>query len=72
LYRREQLLAIWRRPKLTARGDPAMTTWSPGSQPSCWILPHRAVVLAEDETPLNLAFTHRSLAAGLRVLLLAT
>jgi hypothetical protein len=35
-------------------------------------LPPPAVVLAEDETPLNLAFTHRSLAAGLRVLLLAT
>jgi hypothetical protein len=27
LYRRVRL-AIWRRPKLAARGDPAITTWS--------------------------------------------
>ena len=39
LYRRVRLVAIWRRPKLTARGDPAMTTWWPGSWPGCWSCP---------------------------------
>ena len=39
LYRRVRLVAIWRRPKLTARGDPDLDTeimWSPGSWPGCW------------------------------------
>ena len=54
LYRRVRLVAIWRRPKLTTRGDPdhdhvvaRIVAWLTG-------LPRRSVVLAEDETNLNL------------------
>ena len=36
LYRRVRQVAIWRRPKLTARGDPITTTWWPASWPGCW------------------------------------
>jgi hypothetical protein len=49
---RVRLVATWRRPKLTARGDPAHDQVVAGIVAG---LPRRAVVLAEDETHLNLA-----------------
>jgi hypothetical protein len=53
LYQRVGQVAIWRRPKLTARGDRTMTTW--WRDPTLLTgLPRRAVVLVEDETHLNL------------------
>jgi transposase len=54
LYRRVRLLAIWRRPKLTARGDPDHDHVVAGVMARLLELPRRAVVLAEDETHLNL------------------
>ena len=54
LYRRVRLVAIWRRPKLTARGDPAHDHVVAGIVARLLDLPRRAVVLAEDETHLNL------------------
>jgi transposase len=54
LYRRVRLVAIWRRPKLTARGDPAHDHVVAGIVARLLELPRRAVVLAEDETHLNL------------------
>jgi len=54
LYRRVRLVAIWRRPKLTARGDPDHDHVVAGIVARLIDLPHRAVVLAEDETHLNL------------------
>jgi hypothetical protein len=54
LYRRVQLVAIWRRPKLTARGDPDHDHVVAGIVARLIDLPRRAVVLAEDETHLNL------------------
>jgi hypothetical protein len=54
LYRRVRLEAIWRRPKLTARGDPDHDHVVAGIVARLLELPHRAVVLAEDETHLNL------------------
>src|SRR5919109_647940 len=54
LYRRVRLVAIWRRPKLTARGDPAHDHVVAGIVARLIELPRRAVVLAEDETHLNL------------------
>jgi transposase len=54
LYRRVRLVAIWRRPKLTARGDPAHDHVVAGIVARLIQLPRRAVVLAEDETHLNL------------------
>jgi hypothetical protein len=54
LYRRVRLLAIWRRPKLTARGDPDHDHVVAGIVARLLELPRRAVVLAEDETHLNL------------------
>jgi hypothetical protein len=54
LYRRVRLVAIWRRPKLTARGDPDHDHVVAGIVARLLELPRRAVVLAEDETHLNL------------------
>ena len=54
LYRRVQLAAIWRRPKLTARGDPAHDHVVAGIVARLLELPRRSVALAEDETHLNL------------------
>ena len=47
-------MAIWRRPKLTARGDPYHDHVVAGIVARLIDLPRRAVVLAEDETHLNL------------------
>src|SRR6266487_4368418 len=54
LYRRVRRVAIWRRPKLTARGDPYHDHVVAGIIARLIELPRRAVVLAEDETHLNL------------------
>jgi transposase len=54
LYRRVALVALWRRPKLTARGDPDHDHVVAGIVARLLELPRRAVVLAEDETHLNL------------------
>jgi hypothetical protein len=54
LYRRVALVAIWRRPKLTARGDPYHDHVVAGIIARLIELPRRAVVIAEDETHLNL------------------
>src|SRR6185437_7038041 len=54
LYRRVRLAAVWRRPKLTARGDPARDQAVAAIVARLLALPRRAVVLAEDETHLNL------------------
>jgi Homeodomain-like domain len=54
LHRRVRLVAIWRRSKLTARGDPAHDHVVAGIVARLIALPRRAVVLAEDETHLNL------------------
>ena len=47
-------VAVWRRPKLTARGDPDHDHVVAGIVARLIELPRRAVVLAEDETHLNL------------------
>jgi hypothetical protein len=49
-----RLVAIWRLPKLTARGDPDHDHVVAGIVARLLELPRRAVVLAEDETHLNL------------------
>ena len=54
LYRRVRLVAVWRLPKLTARGDPDHDHVVAGTTARLLALPRRAVVLAEDETHLNL------------------
>ncbi len=54
LYRRVRLVAVWRRPKLAARGDPARDHAVALIVKRLLELPRRAVVLAEDETHLNL------------------
>ena len=54
LYRRVRLVPVRRRPKLTARGDPAHDHVVAGIVARLLELPRRAVVLAEDETHLNL------------------
>jgi transposase len=54
LYRRVRLVAIWRRPKPAARGDPAHDQVVAGIVARLTGLPRRSVVLAEDETHLNL------------------
>jgi transposase len=54
LYRRVRLVAIWRRPKLTARGDPAHDQVVAGIVARLTGLPRRSVVPAGDETHLNL------------------
>jgi hypothetical protein len=53
LYQRVLLAAIWRRPKLTARGDPAHDQVVAGIVALLPELPRRSVVLA-DETHRNL------------------
>jgi hypothetical protein len=54
LYRRVRLVAVWRRPELTACGDPDHDHVVAGIVARLIDLPRRAVVLAEDETHLNL------------------
>ena len=54
LYRRVRQVAVWRRPKLTARGDPGHDQAVAAIVARRMELPRRAVVLAEDETHLNL------------------
>jgi len=54
LYRRVRMVAVWRRPKLTARGDPDHDHIVAGIVARLLELPRRSVVLAEDETHLNL------------------
>jgi transposase len=54
LYRRARQVAVWRRPKLIARGDPDHDHVVAGIIARLIELPRRAVVLAEDETHLNL------------------
>jgi hypothetical protein len=54
LYRRVRQVAVWRRPKLTARGDPWHDHVVAGIVARLLALPRGAVVLAEDETHLNL------------------
>jgi hypothetical protein len=54
LYRRVRLVAVWRRPKLAARGDPWHDQAVAAIMARLLELPRRAVVLAEDETHLNL------------------
>jgi transposase len=54
LYRRVRQVALWRRPKLTARGDPDHDHVVAGIVARLIQLPRRAVVFAEDETHLNL------------------
>jgi transposase len=54
VYRRVRLVAIWRRPKLTARGDPAHDHVVAAIVARLLELPRRAIVLAEDETRLHL------------------
>ena len=54
LYRRVRLVAIWRRPKLTARGDPDHDRVVTQIMARLMELPRQSVVLAEDETHLNL------------------
>jgi hypothetical protein len=54
LYRRIRLVAVWRRPKLTARGDPWRDHAVAAIMARLLELPRQAVVLAEDETHLNL------------------
>ena len=54
LYRRVRLVAVWRRPKLTARGDPWHDQAVAAIMARLLELPRRAAVLAEDETHLNL------------------
>jgi transposase len=53
LYRRVRLVAIWRRPKLTARGDPDHDHVVAQIVARLLELPGQSVVLAEDETHLN-------------------
>jgi transposase len=53
LYRRVRRVAVWRRPKLIARGDPYHDHVVAGIVARLIELPRRAVVLAEDETHLN-------------------
>jgi transposase len=54
LHRRVRLVAIWRRPRLTARGDPDHDHVVAQIVARLLELPRRSVVLAEDETHLNL------------------
>jgi hypothetical protein len=54
LYRRIRLVAICRRPKLTARDDPDHDHVVAGIVARLTGPPRRAVVLAQDETHLNL------------------
>jgi transposase len=49
VYRRVRLAAVWRRPRLTARGDPYHDHVVAGIAARLIALPRRAVVLAEDQ-----------------------
>jgi hypothetical protein len=46
-------VAVWRRPRLTTRGDPDHDHVVAGIVARLLELPRRSVVLAEDETHLN-------------------
>ena len=71
LYRRVWLVAIWRRPKLTARGDPEHCHVVAGIVGRLIELPILAVVFAEDETHPHLmprvraSFTLRTVRLGI-------
>jgi len=54
LCRRVRLVAVWRRPRLTARGGPDRDRVAAGIVARLAGLPRRAVVLAGDEARLNL------------------
>ena len=54
LYRRVRLVAIWRRPQPTARGDPGHDHVVAQIVARLTSVPCRSVVLAKDETHLNL------------------
>jgi hypothetical protein len=54
-YRRVRQVAIRRRPKLTACGDPARDQAVAVIMARLLKLPRRSVVLAEDETQLHLS-----------------
>lgn len=54
MYRRVRLVAIWRRPELTARGGPDHDHVVAQIVARLTGLPRQSVVLAEDEMPLNL------------------
>ena len=63
LYRRVRLVAIWRRPKLTARGDPDHDHAVAQIVARLIELPRRAVVLAEDETYLKWTYAARAVSS---------
>jgi transposase len=54
LYRRLRLVAIWRRPKLVARGDPARAAVLAAITARLRLLPAGSVLWAADETHLQL------------------
>jgi transposase len=67
LYRRVRLVAVWRRPELTARGDPDHDEVVAGIVARLTGLPRRAVVLAEDEThPVLLIASSRGISDAAR------
>nr|WP_198406876.1 IS630 family transposase [Nocardia terpenica] len=53
LYRRVRQVAVWRRPKLVARGDPGHDAVVAAIRARLLRLPRRALVFAEDETHIN-------------------
>jgi transposase len=54
LHRRVREVASWRRPRLVAKGDPDRDQVLAALRQTIATLPHGAVVLAEDETHVNL------------------
>lgn len=54
VYRRVRLVAVWRRPKLVARGDDEHDRICAAIADRLARLPRRAVVMAGDETHLHL------------------
>jgi DDE superfamily endonuclease len=54
VYRRVREQARWRRPRLVAKGDPDAEAITAGIRTAISTLPPEAVVLAEDESHLNL------------------
>ena len=54
LHRRVRAVAAWRRPRLIAKGDPDRDQILADLQQQIRLLPDGAVVLAEDETHINL------------------
>jgi hypothetical protein len=54
LRRRVREVACWRRPRLVARGDPDRDKVLAALRQQIAELPHGAVLLAEDETHINL------------------